>query len=494
MRVRNERNLGSWSVLGTFVLLALTAGCKVGPQHCVPVTDIADSWTQTLPDDINNAAVDETWWEALGDPILSGLISKARDQNLTLQEAAARIREARAARGVARGWLFPDVDGLASYTRIDVSDNGTPFGIRGFPFKPYNYWSTGFDATWEIDIFGRVRNTIDAADADIDAAGARYNELLVTLLGDVAGSYVRIRTLQQRVKFATENLRIQEESLRIAQARFDAGAVSELDVAQARSNLERTRAAIPLLRRETQRSANRLCVLMAESPWRIERDLESEPTEPTTPEQIAVGLPMDLVRQRPDIQRAERELAAQASRVGIAVADLYPRLSMIGVFTVDSSEMRTWFTGHSIAYRAGPAFRWNLLDFGRARGNVAVQQARWDATAARYEQTVLLAVEEVESALASLLEDRRATEALDQAVKAARNASQVAQRQYTEGAINFQTLLDAQRFQTELEDRYAETRGEQLLSLVALYKSLGGGWRWEERPAEPLEEIAPPAP
>jgi len=505
MLARAAQNLRRMGGLGAMLASLWLAGCKVGPQHCVPVVDIAETWTQSLPEDLNDAAIDETWWESLGDPILNGLIAKTRDQNLSLQEAAARIRETRAARSVARGGLFPDVDGTASYTRIDISDTGTPFGITGIPFPPYDFWSTGFDSAWEIDVFGRVSRTIEAADADIDAAGARYNELLVTLLGDVASTYVRVRTLQQRVKFATENLRIQEESLRIAQARLDAGAVSELDVAQARSNLERTRAAIPLLRREMQRAANRLCVLMGESPWRIEKELGLDPVLPPSPESIAVGLPLDLLRQRPDLQRAERELAAQAARIGVATADLYPRFSLVGVFTVDAAELRDWFTGQSIAYRAGSAVRWNLLDFGRTRGNIAMQQARWDAAASRYEQTVLAAVEEVESALAALLENRQASAALSEAVKAARTASEIAQRQYSEGAVNFQSLLDAQRFQTELEDRYAETRGDEVLSLIALYKSLGGGWRWGETVLLPddaleapdrseLEEIAPPRP
>lgn len=456
------------------------AGCRVGPGHCVPVVNISDEWSQELPEGVTDAPPDETWWEAFDDPILRGLISKTREQNLTLQESAWRIAEARAMRGIARGGLFPDIDGIGSYSRLDFSDNGTAFGISGIPFPPFDFWSTGFDSSWEIDVFGRVRNTISAADADIDVAEQGYNQLLVTLLGDVASSYMRIRTLQQRVRFASENLRIQEESLRIARARFDAGAVSELDVAQARSNLQRTKAAIPLLEREIKRASNRLCVLMGEAPYRLERDLAPQADLPDPPEPIGVSVPANLLRQRPDVLRAERELAAQASRVGIAVADLYPRLSLVGVFTVDSTEFRTWFTTHSVAYRFGPAVRWNLLDFGRARGNVRLQKARWEQAAIRYEQTVLQAVEEVESALASLIEDRKSAEALGEAVTAAREASQLAQRQYTEGAVNFQSLLDAQRFQTELEDRYAETRGELLLSVVALYKALGGGWNWEE--------------
>ncbi|OHB75688.1 MAG: hypothetical protein A2W31_08840 [Planctomycetes bacterium RBG_16_64_10] len=477
----------------TLLAFALFCGCQVGPEHCVPWTPVPAQWNGpadgAFPTD---QPVDACWWQAFNDPVLTSLVGQAQTQNLSLQAAAARIAEARAQRGFAIGGLFPNLNAIASYTRTDISDNGTPFGIS-FAIPPFDYWSTGFDASWELDLFGRVRRTIEAADADLDASVEQCDQLLVTLVGDVAANYALIRILQERVRFAEDNIRIQRETLRITDNRYRAGAVSELDVFQAKSNLRRTEAAIPLLRRELELTAHRLCVLLGMPPANLAEELESRPI-PNPPPIIAVGLPLDLLNRRPDVRAAQQELAAQAARIGIAEADLYPRLSLLGTFTVDATEIDKWFTGDSIAYRVGPSIRWNILSFGRLISSIRVQEARWQEVAARYRETVLRAFAEAEDALSSCRQYRQSTLSLAEALEAAKNATRMAAEQYKRGAVSFQSLLDAERFQTQVQDAYVEARGNVVLSVIALYKALGGGWQWQAMAAANPATPAPPAP
>ena len=287
------------AMLSLLTLISCLAGCKVGPD-CWPWHDpLLPVWRQQLDESLIAAgAADEMWWTAFNDPALNGLVERTRAQSIPLQEAAARIREAREQRGIARGGLFPEIYHADSYSRIDISDNGSPFGISGVTFPPFNLWSTGFDMSWELDAFGRVRRTIEAANADISAAIEGRNALLVSLCGEVAANYVTLRILERRIVVAEENIRIQTDTARITRDRFAAGVVSDLDVAQATSQLYRTRAAIPLLQRERERTINRLCVLQSEQPRDLESWFGTSAQIPTPPASIAVGIPVNLVRQR----------------------------------------------------------------------------------------------------------------------------------------------------------------------------------------------------
>lgn len=464
---------------GTLIALVVAAvgGCRVGPEHCIPSAPVAPEWSHLSVAGLTaDSPAPLAWWTLLNDPVLNDYVQQAASQNLDLAAAAERIAESRAQRGVARGGLFPQADAIASYTRADISNNASPFGTA-INLPPFDLWVAGFDASWEIDVFGRVRRTIEAATADIGVAAEQRNDLLVTLVGDVATNYVRARTLQQQIAVARNNVELQAATLQLAEDRFSLGAVGELDVFQARSNLNRTQSVIPLLERDLEITVNRLAVLQGIPPGRVLPGLEQPGPIPDPPATVTVGLPINLLRQRPDVRLAERDLAAQAARVGIAVADLYPRFSLDGTFTVDATEIEDWFTGDSIAYRVGPTAVWNILNFGRVRSNIAVQEARWRQLVFNYRQTVLTAAEEVENAIAAYVHNRENSAELQEAVDAARQAAELAEFQYRQGATDFQRVLDAERFLTELQDEHVQSEGEVVVSLIALYKALGGGWQ-----------------
>ncbi|WDI43294.1 efflux transporter outer membrane subunit [Bremerella sp. P1] len=470
-------------VIGKLVLSAVAAvgigltGCLVGPDHIDPGAPFQCEWIPPLPPGVSQSPNDSiAWWTKFNDPVLTSLIVRTAQQNLTLGQAAERIAEARALRGIVRGGLFPDIDGIASYTRRKTSGSGNNFGLANFNPPPFNFWSAGFDATWEIDIFGGVRRRLQAADADVDVAIEDHNDLLVSLQGEVGANYIQVRTLQRRIQFVERNIQLQRQSLKITEDRFAAGTVSQLDVEQAKSNLYSTEAGLPLLRQEMELAYHRLSVLMGEPPSDLSKQITPQQQFPMLPQDIDVGLPIELIRQRPDIRSAERQLAAQAARIGVAVSELYPRFTITGSFTVDSTKFSRWFTSNSIAYAAGPAMRWRLLDFGRVRSDIEVQRARWRGLVYFYQNEVISAAQEVEDSLSQYRYSIERARSLREAALAARAAAEISEEQYKGGIIPFQTLLDAQRFQAELDDQAAAAEGDIYLAVVSLYKALGGGW------------------
>ncbi len=458
-------------------LVAALAGCKAGPNYIRPAACVSEAWSYELQREVNaDRQVDSQWWRGFQDPVLDSLIQQSLQQNLTLQEAAALIFETRAQRSVARGGLFPDFYSETNYQRIKVSNNGTAFGFN-LNRPPFDFWRSGFDMSWEVNLFGAVRRSIEAANADIDAAVENRRDIMVTLLGDVAANYVQLRVLQARYEFANQNATLQKQTLDIAQAKLDQDLASSLDPLQAATNWRQTRPALPVFERDQQLVLNRLCVLQSRPVYNLMDQVGYTPQIPRPPANVAVGIPADLVRRRPDIRRAERELAAQSARIGIATADLYPRLSIAGVFTYDTTAIRQWIVTDSIAYRVSPILRWNLLSFGRVRGNIDVQDARYQQAVARYCQVVVTAIEEVESSIASFTLNRDQADELEKAVEAARDAAELAELRYIEGLTSFEALLIAQRQLTTLQDELVQATGSVTLSLIALYKALGGGWQ-----------------
>ncbi|MBA2116550.1 efflux transporter outer membrane subunit [Bremerella alba] len=484
MVIRKSKSTSKTAVvIGKLVISAVAtvaiglSGCLVGPDHIDPGAPFQCEWIPPLPPGVSQSANDSvSWWTKFNDPVLSSLVVRTAEQNLTLGQAAERIAEARATRGIVRGGLFPDIDGIGSYTRRKTSGSGNSFGLDNFNPPPFNFWSAGFDATWEIDVFGGVRRRLQAADADVDVAIEDHNDLLVTLQGEVGGNYIQVRTLQRRIEFVERNIELQAQSLKITEDRFAAGTVSQLDVEQAKSNLYSTEAALPLLRQELELAYHRLSVLMGEPPSDLSKEITPQQRFPMLPSDIDVGLPIELIRQRPDIRSAERQLAAQAARIGVAVSELYPRFTITGTFTVDSTRFSQWFTNESIAYAAGPAARWRLLDFGRVRSDIEVQRARWRGLVFNYQNEVITAAQEVEDALSQYRYSIQRAKSLREAALAARAASEISEEQYKGGIIPFQTLLDAQRFQADLDDQATAAEGDIYLAVVSLYKALGGGW------------------
>ncbi|MFI4875516.1 MAG: efflux transporter outer membrane subunit [Blastopirellula sp. JB062] len=483
-----------------------STGCLVGPDHCDPGAPFLPHWSRPLPDGLTDEPNDSVaWWTKFNDPVLTGMMVRTAQQNLTLGQAYERIAEARAQRAVARGGLFPDFFMGGAYSRIKSSNNGSPIGLT-FETPAFNYWSASLvDASWEIDVFGAVRRNLQAANADIDVAIEDHNALLVSLQGDVGANYVQARTLQHRILIAQRNVQLQKQSLQIAETKLEAGTVSKLDVYQARSNLYSTESLIPTLRQDLDVAYNRLAVLQGMPPQDLTNEVMGARQLFQIPEHIAVGIPIEIIRQRPDIRSAERQLAAQSARIGVATADLFPRFTLSGTLGVDATKINQWFTSDSLSYNFGPSVRWNVLSFGRVWGNIEVNRARWRQLVYNYQQTVLEASEEVENAMISFRFTQARAEELRKAVEAAQGASAISEVQYEGGIIPFQTLLDAQRFQADLEDQYVAARGDTYLALVSLYKALGGGWQepfafgamGEETPLEELQldpQMVLPAP
>jgi NodT family efflux transporter outer membrane factor (OMF) lipoprotein len=460
----------------TSALVALAcAGCAVGPDYRPPQPATPDAW-HSLPAGVpaGDPAALADWWKTLNDPTLNQLIDQALARNKTAKQAYARVVEARARRGVAAGDFWPTLGASAGGNRTSsearVSDPDV--GLSGGTDEIYD---AGLDSGWELDLFGGKRRAFEAASAQLGASEADLRDALVTLLGDVALSYVDVRTSQSRLTFAEKNLESQRSTLDITQWRAAAGLASVLDVEQAQSSYQQTRAAIPSLQSALVQSMNRLAVLTGDPPGSLAAILAERKPVPVASLEIAAGVPVDVLRRRPDIRSAERRLAAQTAEVGVATAALYPSLSLSGSITLQSLAASDVLNGFRTD-RLGLSLNVPLFRGGALRQNVNAQNALVDQALAAYEETVLAAYEEVENALtASSNEDAR-HEALQLGVDSARRASELALTQYNSGLVDFTTVLNADRQLLALEDSLAVSDGEMTANLVRLYKALGGGW------------------
>ena len=470
--VRRVRVSGVW-ILG--IVLCAAGGCRVGPDHGAPTAPLSNHWKYPQqPGPVNDADVCGPWWSEFQDPVLDILIHQAVVANPGLQEACFRVVEARARRGVVTGERLPEIIGTGSYSFKKVSGNSTPFALTSQ--SSFSLFSAGFDAAWELDLWGKYRRAIEAADAEIGVAWNDRNFVLLTLLGDVAATYVELRMYQERIRVAQQNVKIQERTLRLAQERHRVGLTKPLDPAQARSSLHATKATIPTLEIGFQRAENRLCVLVGEAPQDLQAQLGAGQPIPVAPRELGRGLPVELLRRRPDVWSAELQVAAESAQIGVAVADLYPQLSLTGTISVDSTDIADLFTPQSIAHNVGPSLTWNILNFGRIRSNIAAQEARFEQTVWRYQTTVLAAVEEVENALASYTREQVRLESLTEAVAAAKESVRLAELYYGQGLASFQSVLDSQRSLLALQDQQSVSRATVALNRIALYKALGGGW------------------
>jgi NodT family efflux transporter outer membrane factor (OMF) lipoprotein len=385
----------------------------------------------------------------------------------------ARVDEARARRGIARGEWFPGLDSSSTYQRSRISEEVLEV-VPGD--RTSNFWSTGLDASWEIDFFGRIRRSVESATAGLQASVEDYRDVLVSVFAEVAASYVEVRTLQERIRLAELNVRNQRSTLQLVIDRNRAGLVGDLDVRQAEQNLARTESFIPILRSNLAAAIHRLGVLLGDRPSILFAELSPQAPIPKLPDEILVGVPVDLLRQRPDIRRAERTLAAQTARIGVAKADLYPRLTLVGTFALQASDFAKWFTGDAFSYGFGPAVRWNLFDGGRVRANVQAQEALTEQALIGYEQTVLVALEEVENAMVAFVQENDRRDALERSVVASVAATGLVKTLYRTGLTDFQNVLDTERTQFQEQDTLAESEGFVMQNLIAVYRALGGGW------------------
>ena len=455
---------------------AFLTSCVVGPDYQLPDSPAPQGWSEMGGERLSSGTADlARWWTSFGDPTLNGLVTRALASNLDLKQAAARVREARAEVGRVRGELLPEVDAAGSVTRGRTSENGQ-FPV---PDPTSDLYSAGFDARWELDLFGGNRRALEAAEADVAASLEDRRAVLVSLLGEVARAYVDLRGNQRQAAVVRENVAAARATLELTRTRRAAGLASELDVSRATSLLASTEAPLPQFDAAARVAIHRLGVLLGEEPGSLAQELEQERPIPAPPEQILIGLPSELLARRPDVRRAERELAAATARIGVAVAERYPSFSLSGAFGLESLSSSDFTDAASRAWSIGPAMRWPLFAGGRILADIELQDARAEQAKLAYQQTLLGALEEVENAMVSTLREWDHRRSLAEAAAAGRRSVELADDLYRKGLTGFLDVLEAERELYAAELELARSEAATSLNVVSLYKALGGGWESE---------------
>ncbi|MBL9152663.1 MAG: efflux transporter outer membrane subunit [Verrucomicrobiales bacterium] len=455
--------------------LGLTGCTIVGHDYATPSgAALPDAWSQSVARDLQGSKSSGIagWWKGFQDPTLNALIDRARESNPELQIALERVTEARAQRGIAASQGLPQVNAGGDYQRRRASESL----LGPAPAQnPSNLYTAGFDAGWEIDLFGGIRRSVEAAEASIGAREEDYRDALVTLFADVALNYAEYRTLEARLAVAESNIAAQRGSVELTQRRLDAGLVPKIDVTQAQTNLALSESLLPQLRAQMTHARNRLSTLTGGFPGSLDSLLDKSRPIPLPKSGYAAGLPADLVRARPDIRRAERELAAQTALIGVAEADLYPRFTLFGDFSLQAVNSGNLLDSRSRAYAFGPAFQWQIFSSGRIRNAIKVEESRTARAYSAYEATVLRAVEEVETSMASIAHERDRLADIERAVAASRETVSLIKNNYENGLVSFQNVLDAERTKFSAEDEETVSRGQIARHYITLYKALGGG-------------------
>jgi NodT family efflux transporter outer membrane factor (OMF) lipoprotein len=464
-------------------------GFKVGPNYHKPPAPVAKEWIDAADQRVRTESDDlSKWWTVFNDPVLDSLVCSAYRQNLTLRQAGFQILMARAQRNIAIGGLFPQTQqATGDYNRNAISrEDANRQNTTTFARQFYPQWDLGFSLSWELDFWGRFRRTVESAQDTLDASVENYDAVLVTLLGDVATAYVQIRTLEAQIRLTQANVALQRKTLEIAGARFKGGTTTELDVDQAQSNLSQTESQIPQLKIQLRQANNQLSILLGIPPEDLLPRLATTGI-PTAPVDVAVGIPADLLRRRPDVRRAERQAAAQSAQIGIAEAEFYPHLFLNGEFGYSAAHFNQLFRPTAFLGTFGPAFQWNILNYGRILYNVRAQDAQFQALVAAYQNTVLTAGQEVENGLVTFLEAQAQVKFLAESVKAAEKAVTVALAQYTGGTVDFNRVALVEQNLVTQQNLLAQARGSIALGLIQVYRALGGGWQIRCTGCEPNE-------
>jgi NodT family efflux transporter outer membrane factor (OMF) lipoprotein len=430
------------------------------------------------------AGAGAAWWASFNDAELDSLIQRAAQSNPDLRVAEARLRQARAVRQMSAADFWPTLDVSGSFARAKQSQNQPLIGAlplpADFPFE-YSVYQAGFDASWEVDLFGAKRRALEATTADWQGALESRNDATLTLLAEVARNYVELRGGQLRLGIARRNLKLQEEALELARARFQTGFVSELDVTRAAALLAGMRGAVPPLEASVHRSMHGLAFLLGREPGELVAELSPGRPVPPAPPEVPIGLPADLLRRRPDVRRAERQLAAETARIGLAKSDWFPKLSLTGDAGQESVTLGKWFEPGSQFWSLGPTLQWRALDFGRVRAEVRAQTAVQEAALATYEKAVLNALQEAENAVVAYAQERNRHGALADEVAENRRSYDMADGLYTQGSVSYLDVLDAERSLYQSEDDLAVSDQAVSIDLITLYKALGGGWETFDR-------------
>ena len=473
--MKNSQRKVSFVIIS--LLLSLGGCAPLGPNFELPESKLPEQWDTTGTGIFKDKVEADNlgWWKEFNDPVLDKLIQTAYEQNLPLRTAGLRILEARASLGLVKGSLYPQ----SQNANGDILNIGTtgPADDRYF-----NSASIGFDAAWEMDFWGKFRRSIESADASLIADIANYDDILVTLTAEVARVYISIRTFEERIRLAKTNVNTQENALKLVQYQFDAGTVTELDRLQAKTLLVSTKATIPNLGNQLQKNRNALSTLLGVLPSDSLVMFGAVDQIPSVSAGIVVGFPADLLRRRPDIRQAEMQAAAQSALIGVALAELYPSFTLFGSLgwsATDRGEnsLGDIFSSNAFSYSFGPAFKWNLFNYGRLKNQVRVQDARLEQLITIYQQTVLNAAREVEDSMAGIVNVKLEAEYVNQGVVSSKRSMELSLLQYEEGLADYQRVLDSTRSMTAKQDQYAQLQGQIATEFVGLYKSLGGGWK-----------------
>ena len=466
-------------------VLVLLCGCTtVGPDYSGVRPDAPQTWEAEMDKGLQATRPEQNtmsnWWKTFNDPVLNRLERRAVTGNLDLRSALSRLRQSRIKRGISRSDNFPALEGSGQFQRQHVREAaGPPNGG-----EELDYYNAQFDSSWELDIFGGIRRSVEAAQADLEASRASVSDVLTSLMAEVALNYIEVRTFQHRLQITKANIAIQKKTYELNTSRYEAGLINELSVQQALRNLERTRAQVAQLENGLQAAKNRLAILLGQSPGSLKSQLEPVRALPEVPAQVAVGIPAEAMRRRPDIQRAERELAAQTARIGVATAQLYPKFHLLGTIGLEALVSGSDFlSSQSMFWNIGPGVSWNIFQGRELRLNIDLQTEEQQQALIAYKTTVLNAQGEIETALSAYAKEQLRQNSLQKAVAAAKRTEEVARDQYKAGLVDFYNVLDAQRSLLELEDELIQSQGEVASNLARLYKALGGGWSYPEKQA-----------
>jgi outer membrane protein, multidrug efflux system len=465
---------------------ALASACAVGPDFVRPETEVPPAFAGAESPALGPGDVEAAWWESFGDAKLDRLVHDAIAHNYDVGIALASLNEARAVRLETKLALLPIVPATAGYQRVRLSELDAAGGGRSF-----DLFDAGFDATWELDVWGRIRRAVEAADEGIGRETETLRDVVVTVAAEVGRSYVELRGLQEQLAVATRNAENQAATLDLTNALFEEGRGTELDTSQAKAQLDRTRAQIPLLESAIRASIHRLGVLTGQLPTALIPELGAREPIPRCPGEIAIGDPAGLLRRRADVRAAEHQLAAATALIGVEVADLFPRVLFVGSVGVDAASFSGLASGGAGGSSFGPRLQWAAFDLGRVYARIRQADARAEGALALYQKTVLLALEETENALVDYGKSLERVRLLADSERASRNAAELARLRYEDGVSNFLQVLDSERRLLESQELLAQSETDVSVSLIAVYKALGGSWQVLDPPGGPLP---PPAP
>jgi NodT family efflux transporter outer membrane factor (OMF) lipoprotein len=487
------------------MMLLTVTSCAVGPDFKEPPWYSPASWfggghreAPPARSELVAQPIDPRWWNLFGDPELTSLEERVAHDNFDVRVATIQLAESRAQRGITAAGLYPSINGNASYEREKASNrgifsafgsgggggatqaNGTGFGAGGVPasgkIPPFDLYQYGFDASWEIDLWGRVRRSIEAADASIDSSAEARRNTLLTTLAEVARDYIQLRGVQRQIDIANENVKVQQRSVQLTRERAVGGLGSDLDVANATAQLRATTAQLPQLQQQEAQLVNAISLLLGLQPNALRAELDTPRPVPPVPPRVPVGVPSELARRRPDIRQAEAQLHAATADVGVAVADFYPRVTLSASLGIQALQPKNLFTWDARQYGLGPTISLPIFQGGQLRSTLQLRREQQQEAAENYERTVLNAWHEVDNALTAYASEQKRRDELAQAVAQNRRALGLAQLRYRQGLIDFLTVLDAQRSLLQTEQQLADSTTTVSNNLVALYKALGGGW------------------